>query len=109
MLKFFVLQAQVHLLGNIAIWHSATISVLLYATLLVFYSLRRRRKFFDITNDEWTRFLDFGYILFAGYLAHFLPYFFVERTLFLHHYLPALVFKILLTAAVLDHVYYLIR
>jgi dolichyl-phosphate-mannose-protein mannosyltransferase len=45
-----------------------------------------------------------GEVLFGGYLIHYLPYFFVERTLFLHHYLPAFVFKVLLTAAVIEHI-----
>lgn len=39
----------------------------------------------------------------VGYLLHFLPYFLCERTLFLHYYLPALLFKIILTAAVVSH------
>lgn len=43
-----------------------------------------------------------------GYLLHFLPYFFVERTLFLHHYLPAFTFKVLLFAALLEHIYFLV-
>ena len=36
-------------------------------------------------------------------MLHFLPYFLSERTLFLHHYLPAVVFKIILVASVTGH------
>ncbi|XP_072750290.1 protein O-mannosyltransferase rt isoform X2 [Anoplolepis gracilipes] len=100
--------AQVHLLGNIAIWYSGTISVIVYSGLLIFYLMRRRRKCFDITEKEWEKFVNNAYILLAGYFFHFLPFIFVERTLFLHHYLPAFIFKILLTAATIDHLYYLI-
>lgn len=64
---------------------------------------------FDIINGEWNRFLNAGGILLSGYFLHFLPFVFVERNLFLHHYLPAFVFKVLLTAAMIDHIYYLIR
>ncbi|EGI66055.1 PREDICTED: protein O-mannosyltransferase 1 isoform X1 [Acromyrmex echinatior] len=100
--------AQVHLLGNIVIWYSGTISVIVYVTLLTFYLMRRKRQCFDIPEEEWEKFVNNAYVLLAGYLLHFLPFLFVERTLFLHHYLPAFIFKVLLTAATIDHLYYLI-
>jgi dolichyl-phosphate-mannose-protein mannosyltransferase len=71
--------------------------------------MRRQRKYHDILEEDWARFITIGEIFFIGYLLHFLPFFFVERTLFLHHYLPAFVFKVLLTAATLDHMYDVIR
>ncbi|XP_012266663.2 protein O-mannosyltransferase 1 [Athalia rosae] len=100
--------AQVHLLGNIVVWYSGAISILTYSCLLVFYLMRRRRLCFDISDKEWNRFVGFGEVLLIGYLLHFLPFFFIERTLFLHHYLPAFVFKVLITSAVIDHLHYLI-
>ena len=59
-------------------------------------------------SDVWSHFVQIGEVLFAGFLFHYLPYFFVERTLFLHHYLPAFMFKVLLIAALIEHVYYII-
>ncbi|XP_015609966.1 protein O-mannosyltransferase 1 [Cephus cinctus] len=100
--------AQVHLLGNIVIWYSGTVAVLLYLSLLIFYLMRRRRMCFDISAEEWHRFVTIGEVLLTGYLLHFLPFLFVERTLFLHHYLPAFIFKVLLTAATVDHLHYVI-
>ncbi|CAD6239502.1 GSCOCG00008720001-RA-CDS [Cotesia congregata] len=100
--------AQVHLLGNIAVWYSGTIGVVIYSILLIIYLTRRKRCYYDIPDTEWDRVILIGQVLFAGYILHFIPFFFVERTLFLHNYLPALAFKILLTAAVIDHLYYLI-
>ncbi|XP_011506531.1 PREDICTED: protein O-mannosyltransferase 1 [Ceratosolen solmsi marchali] len=97
--------AQVHLLGNVIIWYSGTIALLFYSSLLIFYLMRRQRMYHDILEDEWSRFITVGEIFLIGYLLHFLPFFFVERTLFLHHYLPAFVFKVLLTAATIDHIY----
>ena len=44
-----------------------------------------------------------GSVLLVGWLAHYLPYFLLSRVLFLHHYLPALPFKLMLLAAVCDH------
>lgn len=64
---------------------------------------------FDIPDEEWSRFSEVGHVLAAGYVLHYLPYFFMERTLFLHHYLPAFVFKTLLLAALFDHLSIIIR
>lgn len=59
--------------------------------------------------EAWDQFRTTGEVLLLGYVFHFLPYFFVDHTLFLHHYLPALAFKLLLNAAVVEHLYYLTR
>ncbi|XP_030569577.1 protein O-mannosyltransferase 1, partial [Drosophila novamexicana] len=101
--------AQIYLLGNVLIWYMASAGLFIYAALLVFYALRRRRLCFDVSAGEWRRFLGAGDTFFVGYLMHYLPYFFVDRTLFLHNYLPAFVFKLLLLCYVLDHVDYLLR
>ncbi|XP_065203314.1 protein O-mannosyltransferase 1 [Planococcus citri] len=100
---------QIHLLGNILVWYSGAVAVFLYSAIVVFYLLRRRRKCYDIDEETWQHFVKIGQILLFGYLLHYLPYFFVDRTLFLHHYLPALVFKCLLTAAVIEHISILLR
>ena len=40
------------------------------------------------------QFISVGEVLLGGYLFHYAPFFFADRTLFLHHYLPAYVFKV---------------
>lgn len=40
--------------------------------------------------------------LFLGWVMHYFPFFIMQRQLFLHHYLPALYFSILLFASVFD-------
>ncbi|KAG8277701.1 Protein O-mannosyl-transferase 1 [Homalodisca vitripennis] len=99
---------QVHLLGNLVIWYSGTAGLLAYCSLLVFYLLRRRRQCYDLPEEEWHRFIQIGEVLLCGFLFHYLPFFFVERTLFLHHYLPAFVFKVLLLAALAEHMLFVI-
>lgn len=101
--------AQIHLLGNIVIWYSATFSLVLYSFLLVFYLLRRRRLCFDLDEGNWQKFQQIGEVFLMGYLFHYLPYVFVERTLFLHHYLPAFVFKTMLVAALIEHIFILLK
>jgi len=100
---------QVHLMGNIVIWYTGSTCLLLYSCLLVFYLLRRKRKIFDIPEQEFKNYQSAGEVLLVGYLVHYLPYFFYDRTLFLHHYLPAYIFKLMLAGYFLSHVYYLMR
>lgn len=100
--------AQIHLIGNILIWYSGTLSIAIYASLLAIYLLRRRRQCYDIDEATWTQFTRCGEILFVGYFVHFIPYFFVEKTLFLHNYLVALIFKIMLLCFIIEHFYILI-
>ncbi|XP_030372547.1 protein O-mannosyltransferase 1 [Scaptodrosophila lebanonensis] len=101
--------AQIYLLGNLLIWYSGTFSLLAYVLLFSFHAVRRRRLCLDLSECEWQRFLDAGDTFFMGYLIHYLPFYFVDRTLFLHHYLPAFLFKLMLLCFVVDHVDYLLR
>jgi len=55
------------------------------------------------------QFVEVSELLFIGYLVHYLPYMVMQRTLFLYHYLPALLFSILLLAASVQLVDSLIR
>ncbi|CAG9854967.1 unnamed protein product [Phyllotreta striolata] len=97
--------AQVHLLGNMAIWYTGTLGFFTYIILLIVYLLRRRRQCYDLPPFVWSQFQKTGEIFLTGYLIHYLPYFFVDRTLFLHNYLPAYAFKTLLLVATLEHIY----
>lgn len=82
--------------------------MILYCSLLVFYLLRRRRQCYDIPEAVWHEYQLYGEIFVCGYLCHYLPYFFIERTLFLHHYLPAFTFQLLLMITFIQHIYYLL-
>lgn len=98
------MQAQIHLIGNISIWYSGTAALFIYFGLLVFYALRRRRLCYDIPEELWNNFVASGSVCFFGYLFNYVPYFLVDRALFLHNYLPALMFKIMLLCIVLEHI-----
>ncbi|XP_013111228.1 protein O-mannosyltransferase 1 isoform X2 [Stomoxys calcitrans] len=101
--------AQIHLLGNIVIWYTCTLSIFIYIAIFTFYLLRRRRLCYDIDEEEWTRLLHVGHTFFMGYLLHFLPFFFTDSALFLHHYMPAFLYKVQLFCFTVDHIDYLIR
>ncbi|CAG0881288.1 unnamed protein product [Darwinula stevensoni] len=100
--------AQIHLLGNVVVWYSGTASIMLYGGLLVFYLLRQRRACHDLSQDAWIQFCFVGEVFLGGFLLHFIPYFLVERTLFLHHYFPAFFFKTLLCVALIEHLWHLL-
>ena len=53
---------------------------------------------------QWQLFVFIGLLIVVGYFIHFVPFFTMERTLFIHHYLPALMFKILLIPILADHI-----
>ena len=55
--------------------------------------------------DKWS---GSGTVLLIGWLVHYVPYYLLSRVLFLHHYLPALPFKLMLLAAVSDHAHSLV-
>ncbi|XP_013793858.1 protein O-mannosyl-transferase 1-like [Limulus polyphemus] len=99
--------AQIHLIGNVVIWYSATVGMFVYLAIFLFYILRRRRACYDIPEDTWEKFCVIGKLFLIGYLLHFLPYFFADRTLFLHHYLPAFLYKLLLLVGLIEHVIFL--
>lgn len=101
--------AQIHLIGNLITWYTGSICVLVYGGLLALYAIRQRRAYTDLPPTALQRFYEAGYILFLGYWIHYLPYFFMDRTLFLHHYLPAYIFKIMLLCYIIDHTYYIIQ
>ncbi|XP_045592731.2 protein O-mannosyltransferase 1 isoform X2 [Procambarus clarkii] len=100
--------AQVHFIGNIVTWLSGTLSLVAYGGLFLVYLLRRQRACYDLPENAWNKFCSIGEILGVGYAVHYFPYFLVDRTLFLHHYIPAYIFKLCLLAAMIEHGHYLV-
>ncbi|XP_056394553.1 protein O-mannosyl-transferase 1 isoform X2 [Hyla sarda] len=102
--------AQIQLLGNPVIWYSANAGAILYSVLFLFYLLRRQRRICDIAPGTWRCLHLTGTLFLGGWAVNYLPFFLMEKTLFLYHYLPALTLKILLLPPVLEHVHrHLIR
>ncbi|XP_042193224.1 protein O-mannosyl-transferase 1 isoform X1 [Callorhinchus milii] len=97
--------AQIHLIGNAVTWSSATIGIVAYAILYLWYLLRRRRRIYSISEDSWERLVLAGAVCIGGWIVNYLPFFLMEKTLFLYHYVPALTFKIILLPIVLQHIH----
>uniref|UniRef100_A0A672MT87 Protein O-mannosyl-transferase 1 n=1 Tax=Sinocyclocheilus grahami TaxID=75366 RepID=A0A672MT87_SINGR len=95
--------AQIQLIGNIVNWTIANLALVVYCLMFLTYLLRRRRKVEDISQDSWEQLVLAGVVCFGGWAVNYLPFFLMEKTLFLYHYLPALTFKILQIPIVVDH------
>lgn len=54
-------------------------------------------------TDAWSHWVLAGALCTGGWALNYLPFFLMERMLFLYHYLPALTFQILLLPIVLQH------
>ncbi|CDH55799.1 mannosyltransferase 1 [Lichtheimia corymbifera JMRC:FSU:9682] len=93
-----------YLLGNPLVYWMSTASIVIYvafrAILLlldkrgIHIQLAGLRKFYDESA---------GFFL-VGWILHYIPFFLMGRQLFLHHYMPALYFSILLFGVVFDFV-----
>ncbi|SPO31697.1 related to dolichyl-phosphate-mannose-protein mannosyltransferase [Ustilago trichophora] len=93
---------QIYLIGNPIVWWGAFVSILAYLSARSMLMLRAQRGYGDL-KDSRVRFYDqtCGFLA-LGWGLHYLPFFLMNRQLFLHHYLPALYFSILILAVVFD-------
>lgn len=53
-----------------------------------------------VNYDRW---LQNGLILLLAYIVHYLPFFGMGRVLYIHHYLPAATFALMLIPIVIEH------
>lgn len=99
----------VYLLGNFFVWALATAGILAYLALKALSLLRWQRGYDDYRQYPrlWTYDLRIG-TYFLGWAFHYLPFFLMQRQLFLHHYFPALYFSILAFSQLLDFSAYII-
>ncbi|KAI5131443.1 dolichyl-phosphate-mannose-protein mannosyltransferase [Nematocida parisii] len=79
------------MLGNVVTWYTGVFSI--FSVLVYFiYGIKKTRKSVSKYN---TKRMGRVYILLGGWLFHYVPFLFVKRILYLHHYLPCLFFSIL--------------
>ena len=79
-------------------------AVATYLLLEAFYLVRRKRGITDdVPEGARRRFTRAGRLLAGGWCAHYLPFFAIQRALFLHHYLPCVCFGAMLSPVVAEH------
>ncbi|KIY68208.1 glycosyltransferase family 39 protein [Cylindrobasidium torrendii FP15055 ss-10] len=93
---------QVYLIGNPFVWWLSTLAVVSYVSVRAFLILRAKRGYRDFDSTKVVKYDGLCGFLFTGWALHYFPFFLMGRQLFLHHYLPALYFSILLCASVFD-------
>ena len=96
---------QIFCIGNPLVWWAGSACVLLYAALAGIYLLRRQRSVYDMARGEWNMFAICVYLVVGGYVINFIPYFPSNKLLFVHSYLPALLFKLIAIPVLADHLY----
>ncbi|BEJ13148.1 hypothetical protein CspHIS471_0303220 [Cutaneotrichosporon sp. HIS471] len=94
---------QVYLVGNPVIWWSSTVAIGLFLAFRGLLILRAKRGYRDLYQAKTAFYDEVCSFLVMGWALHYLPFFLMQRQLFLHHYLPALWFAILVFCAVFDY------
>ncbi|KNC87300.1 hypothetical protein SARC_00581 [Sphaeroforma arctica JP610] len=92
---------QIYLLGNPAIFYSVLLAPIVYVLWLCVWAIRRKRGFVDMDGEKERKFLMAAF-LWLGWALHYVPFYFMHRQLFFHHYLPAHYFMILAFGAFMD-------
>ncbi|KAF9900391.1 hypothetical protein EC991_007431 [Linnemannia zychae] len=95
-------QKHIYLIGNWFTWYLSSFSVALYAALRVLLVIRDKRGYRDNFRGLREYYELSGGFFFMAWCYHYLPFFLMGRQLFLHHYLPALYFAILLLCVTFD-------
>ncbi|WVR06165.1 hypothetical protein IAU60_003195 [Kwoniella sp. DSM 27419] len=95
---------QVYLIGNPVIWWSSSLAIAAYLGLRALLVIRAKRGYRDLSKPKIAFYDEVCSSLVIAWALHYLPFFLMQRQLFLHHYLPALYFAVLLFCAVFDYV-----
>jgi dolichyl-phosphate-mannose-protein mannosyltransferase len=96
------LQRQIHLVCNPVVYYTGTCCLLLFSAVLgiifILWTIRLDRLVWDQSTASASLILVF-------YLINYVPSFLTDRQLFLFHYYPALVFKVMLIGAVAEMIH----
>ncbi|KAJ2886566.1 Protein O-mannosyltransferase 2, partial [Coemansia aciculifera] len=91
-------------IGNPVIWWASALMCVLYPLQLAYYYVRKTRGVPGVwAPGEELHFWNAGKLLWGGWVLHYVPFFAMGRVTYIHHYLPALYFAILLLAFEIDH------
>lgn len=95
---------QIYLVGNVASWWVTVLSVSVVTGILAADALARRRGLYPIEPLVRHRLLNTTGFFIVAWAWHYLPFFLMNRQLFLHHYLPAHVLGCLVAGSVLNFI-----
>lgn len=91
------------LLGHpINTWVS-TAGILVFGFVTLFYLCRWQRGYNDFSIDQVEKYAIAGIIPALGWFFHYLPFIVMARVTYVHHYLPAFYFALILLGFLVDH------
>ncbi|KAI9467856.1 glycosyltransferase family 39 protein [Zychaea mexicana] len=92
----------IYLLGNPAVFWGSSAAIVGYVAMVFSVMVMTKRGYrskfqgmFDLYNEAAGFFL-------TGWCAHYFPFYLMDRQLFLHHYMPALYYAVLLFGSMFD-------
>ncbi|KAJ1728869.1 Protein O-mannosyltransferase 2, partial [Coemansia biformis] len=89
--------------GNPLLWWASTCCCILLPLRLLYHFARRQRRQQGVWSaSELQHYWDVSKLLWGGWALHYLPFFLMGRVTYIHHYLPALYFALLLLAFEID-------
>ncbi|KAF9433900.1 hypothetical protein BGZ76_008826 [Entomortierella beljakovae] len=94
---------QMFMIANPVIWGVGIMGVLSYLGLKVLFILREKRGYVErrVIADFKEFHMNSSNIYFLGWATHYLPFLLSQKSLEMHHYLPALYFSILTTSSMI--------
>ncbi|KAF1804918.1 hypothetical protein FB192DRAFT_1276162 [Mucor lusitanicus] len=97
--------AQVILLGNPLVYWASTVAVFTFGIIFAFFQLRDKRGFHDHFNGKRAFFENSAGFFALGWVLHYIPYYYIDRQLFLQHYMPALYLAVLTLGVGIDLIF----
>ncbi|KAF9482561.1 O-mannosyltransferase [Pholiota conissans] len=95
---------QIYLIGNIIGWWTCTVALSIYVGILGADLLARRRGMDPIPDPVRNRLWNNTGFFLLVWAVHYVPFFLMNRQLFIHHYLPSHLASALIAGAVLNFV-----
>lgn len=97
-------QEQIYLMGNLVSWWVAILFVSVFVGVMGADALAQRRGVYPIARNVRKRLGSTVGFFVAAWAFHYLPFFTMNRQLFLHHYLPAHICACMVAGGVLQFV-----
>ncbi|KAI7866959.1 Dolichyl-phosphate-mannose-protein mannosyltransferase-domain-containing protein [Spinellus fusiger] len=98
-------EGHIFYIGNPMVYWASTVAVFTFGFLVFFFRVQTqlgRPERFPVQRPFYEQSAGFYSM---GWVFHYVPFYFMKRQLFLHHYLPALYFAILVLAVGVDLVF----
>lgn len=92
------------LIGSPANTWASSVALVVFAFLVLYYLIRWQRQISDFSNNRKLNLFVMGGIYpMLGWGLHFMPFFIMGRVLYVHHYLPALYFGMMVFCFEIEH------